>query len=161
MGEQLRFICQVGCQSGRDTATNGSTSNTNQSSIPPESYFTVPYSINNGNQQLTLSTKTLAVTVAHHDGELEYNLHNLYGLYEVIATYRQLITMRQKRPFILTRWAVRLLVTGCRHYVVAFLAMIWSDAQHNAKLYCLFASLQKMQAQISSSPPALNAKWLH
>lgn len=105
MGEQLRFICQVTCQSGADTATNGSSSNSNSSAVPPAAIFDPPYDINNGNQQLTLSTKTLAVTVAHKDGELEYNLHNLYGLYEVIASYKKLATMRQKRPFILTRYA--------------------------------------------------------
>lgn len=103
MGVQLRFICQVGCQSGVETATNGTQRNRNASSIPPASYFTPPYAINNGNEQLAVSTKTLAITVSHHDGELEYNLHNLYGLYQIIASYNQLIEIRNRRPFILTR----------------------------------------------------------
>ena len=103
VGEQLNFICQVSCASGPETATNGTQKNVNSSSIPPPSYFTPPYSINNGNQQLTISTKTLPVTARHHDGSLEYNVHNLYGLYETIATYNELVNTRQKRPFILTR----------------------------------------------------------
>ncbi|KAK9790964.1 hypothetical protein WJX73_005820 [Symbiochloris irregularis] len=105
VGVQLRFICQVPCQSGVQTATNGSDGarNTNASSIPAAGYFSPPYAINNGNSQLPLSTKTLATTVTHHNGELEYNLHNLYGIQENIATYNELINLRGKRPFILTR----------------------------------------------------------
>ena len=103
MGVQLDFICQETCETGVATATNGSSKASNSSTVPSASYFSPPYAINNGNQQLTISTKTLPVTAHHKDGELEYNLHNLYGLYEVIASYKQLVTMRQKRPFILTR----------------------------------------------------------
>lgn len=104
VGVQLNFVCQVSCASGPETATNSSGGRpANAADIPSDSIFNPPYAINNGNQQLVLGTKSLPVTAVHHDGEIEYNLHNLYGLYEVIASYRQLITMRQRRPFILTR----------------------------------------------------------
>lgn len=105
VGVQLNFVCQVSCASGPETATNSSGGRpANAADIPSDSIFNPPYAINNGNQQLVLGTKSLPVTAVHHDGEIEYNLHNLYGLYEVIASYRQLITMRQRRPFILTRY---------------------------------------------------------
>ena len=55
MGEQNQFICQVSCQSGPSVATNG-TRNGN-STVPPASYFTPPFAINNGNSQLPVSTK--------------------------------------------------------------------------------------------------------
>ena len=76
---------------------------TGNATVPPASYFTPPFAINNGNSQLPISTKTLAVTASHFDGTLEYNVHNLYGLYMAQATYQGLVKLRQKRPFILTR----------------------------------------------------------
>ena len=53
--------------------------------------------------QMNLSIKTLAVTVAHADGTLEYDAHNLYGMYEVKSTALALRSIRGKRQFILTR----------------------------------------------------------
>jgi hypothetical protein len=55
--------------------------------------------------QMNLSMKTLAVTVAHADGTLEYDAHNLYGMYEVKSTAAALRAIRGKRHFILTRCA--------------------------------------------------------
>ena len=73
--------------------------------VPPSSYFTPPFAINNGNSQLPISTKTLPVTASHYDGTLEYNVHNMYGLYYTKASYQGLVNLRQKRPFILTRYS--------------------------------------------------------
>lgn len=56
--------------------------------------------------QMNLSIKTLAVTASHHDGALEYDMHNLYGMYECKSTAAALRTIRQKRHFILTRCAL-------------------------------------------------------
>lgn len=54
-------------------------------------------------RQLPLSYKTLPVTASHFDGTLEYNVHNLYSLYEVVATAAALQRLRNRRQFILTR----------------------------------------------------------
>ena len=55
--------------------------------------------------QANISDKTLAVTARHYDGTLEYNVHNLYGAYEVKATAEALRAIRNKRHFIFTRCA--------------------------------------------------------
>lgn len=52
-----------------------------------------------------LSEKTLAVTVRHFDGTLEYDAHNLYGLYQAAVTASALERLRGKRSFILSRRA--------------------------------------------------------
>ena len=54
--------------------------------------------------QANISDKTLAVTARHYDGTLEYNVHNLYGAYEVKATAEALRAIRNKRHFIFTRY---------------------------------------------------------
>jgi len=56
-------------------------------------------------RQVDLSYKTLPVTASHFDGTLEYNTHNLYSLYEVVATAAALQRLRNRRQFILTRCA--------------------------------------------------------
>ena len=58
--------------------------------------------------QANISDKTIAVTAHHYDGTLEYNVHNLYGAYEVKATAEALRAIRKKRQFIFTRCAQRL-----------------------------------------------------
>ena len=82
----------------------------------PAGYFDPPYKINNGNQQLNVSFKTLPVSAAHYDGSLEYNMHNLYSIYETIATADALQTLRGRRQFILTRYGLAVLGTSlCLH----------------------------------------------
>lgn len=54
--------------------------------------------------QANISDKTLAVTARHYDGTLEYDVHNLYGAYEVKATAEALRAIRNKRHFIFTRY---------------------------------------------------------
>lgn len=63
----------------------------------------MPCRINNANGQRPLSEKTIAVTARHRGGELEYDVHNLYSLYQVTATHDTLEGLAPKRPFILTR----------------------------------------------------------
>ena len=58
--------------------------------------------------QANISDKTIAVTAHHYDGTLEYNVHNLYGAYEVKATAEALRAIRNKRQFIFTRCGRRL-----------------------------------------------------
>ncbi|XP_033124429.1 lysosomal alpha-glucosidase-like isoform X2 [Anneissia japonica] len=49
-----------------------------------------------------LWSKTLCMTAKHYTG-LHYNLHNLYGYSEMVATHQVLINIRNKRPFIISR----------------------------------------------------------
>lgn len=63
----------------------------------------MPCRINNANGQRPLSEKTIAVTARHRNGELEFDVHNLYSLYQVRATHTTLQALAPKRPFILTR----------------------------------------------------------
>ncbi len=62
-----------------------------------------PYAINNRNYQAPLNTKTLPMDAIHFNGVQEYNIHNLYGLTEAIATKYALETIKKKRSFILSR----------------------------------------------------------
>jgi alpha-glucosidase (family GH31 glycosyl hydrolase) len=60
-----------------------------------------PYNIKNGYG--LLSTKTLAMSGVHYGNVSEYDAHNLYGLTESIATNAALVSVRDKRPFLLSR----------------------------------------------------------
>ena len=62
-----------------------------------------PFAISNGNERLPLSTHTLPVTARHRNGLLEYDVHNLYGLSEAVATHKALAVLTGKKPFVLTR----------------------------------------------------------
>ena len=52
-----------------------------------------PYSIANNNVRLPLSFRAIPVTARHHDGALQHDTHNLYGLSHAAATYRALDTI--------------------------------------------------------------------
>jgi hypothetical protein len=63
-----------------------------------------PYKINNGNSRRALAVKTLDPDAYHPTGELEYDVHNLYGLAETVSTYKAVTELRPDvRPFILSR----------------------------------------------------------
>ena len=104
------FVCQVGCISGKDAvlALGGNQSLANSLNA---SYFVPPYAVNNGDNRYNISYKTVAITAMHYDGTLEYNAHNLYGMYETLATADALQKLRNKRQFILTRCGISL--TAC------------------------------------------------
>ncbi len=70
--------------------------------LQPRPYPSLPTSVHN---RRNLSEKTLAVTVRHFDGTLEYDAHNLYGLYQAAVTASALERLRGKRSFILSRRA--------------------------------------------------------
>merc|ERR1712000_699023 len=60
-----------------------------------------PYDINNVGG--ILSVKTMAMSAMHYGNVSVYNAHNLYGLTEQIATASALASIREQRPFIVTR----------------------------------------------------------
>ncbi|KAG2177631.1 hypothetical protein INT44_008145, partial [Umbelopsis vinacea] len=63
------------------------------------------YRIRNfGNSREPLDVNTMAVDAIHSDGMLEYDVHNMYGHIEAIATRKAMLEIRpNERPFILTR----------------------------------------------------------
>lgn len=62
-----------------------------------------PYKINASGSQSPIGFKTIATSVVHYNGVLEYDAHSLYGFSETIATHIALQGLEGKRPFILTR----------------------------------------------------------
>lgn len=66
---------------------------------PPSRFENPPY-VPGGIEPL--KTKTLCMTCWQY-ASLHYNVHNLYGLYEAIATNIALKKIRNKRPFIISR----------------------------------------------------------
>ena len=96
----------LGCVSGKDAVLALGGNLTLAKSINA-SYYSPPYPVNNNDNRYNLSYKTVAVTAMHYDGTLEYNAHNLYGMYETLATSNALQKLRNKRPFILTRCLYR------------------------------------------------------
>lgn len=62
-----------------------------------------PYKIDYVGKYQSIGDKTIAMTVKHYTGALEYDAHNLYGLSESIVTNKALRAVQNKRPFILSR----------------------------------------------------------
>lgn len=62
-----------------------------------------PYHIDHVGKYNNIGDKTIAMTVRHYNGALEYDAHNLYGLSESIVTQRALTEVVRKRPFVLSR----------------------------------------------------------
>ena len=50
--------------------------------------------------------QTVPLSGRHLDGNLSYDLHNLYGLSHSIATYKALMSTLNRRPFVLSRYNV-------------------------------------------------------
>ncbi|KAK9766714.1 hypothetical protein K7432_004020 [Basidiobolus ranarum] len=68
----------------------------------PQTFPEPPYAIHNayGN----LSVKTVSTDALHQNGLTEYQVHNLYGHMEAIATRKSLLSIEpKKRPFVLGR----------------------------------------------------------
>ncbi|KAG0200794.1 hypothetical protein BGX28_006229, partial [Mortierella sp. GBA30] len=76
-------------------------------SRPPVRYARLnqpPYAINNNNEHADLEYRTIAVEALHHGDIIEYDVHNLYGHMEGIATFNALRNIYPTRkPFILSR----------------------------------------------------------
>ena len=97
------FVCTLTCDFGPGALANLTSGA--RPAPPAASIFAPPYAISNANQQLNISSKTLAVTARHADGTLEYDAHNLYGYMESVATARALRAIRGKRHFSFSRCA--------------------------------------------------------
>lgn len=62
-----------------------------------------PYKISNGNERLPLGLNTAATSTRHHDGTLQYDSHNLYGLQQSRVTHDAMSHISGMRPFVLSR----------------------------------------------------------
>lgn len=80
---------------------------------------------------LRLLPQTMSVLASHHNGDLQYNTHNLYGLSEIKSTYEAIQAIKGKRPFVLSRWAH---VVGAREGLAA--ASCWSAAKGFSQCEC-------------------------
>lgn len=74
---------------------------------------------NSCSRRRPLGEKTLAVSVRHYDGTLEYDAHNLYPLFQAVATAQALQRLRGKRSFILSRRAMQILLPGANMAVLS------------------------------------------
>lgn len=62
-----------------------------------------PYTPGMVSDELTLAHHTLCMSAKHANGQVHYDLHNLYSLSEAVATNHALRAVLQKRPFIISR----------------------------------------------------------
>ncbi|ODV65159.1 1,4-alpha-d-glucan glucohydrolase [Hyphopichia burtonii NRRL Y-1933] len=63
-----------------------------------------PYAINHFQGDHDLATHAVSPNATHQDGTLEYDIHNLYGYTQEVATHKVLLEINpNKRPFILSR----------------------------------------------------------
>ncbi|XP_078510190.1 lysosomal alpha-glucosidase [Lissotriton helveticus] len=78
-----------------------------------------------GNNNKSLKTKTLCLSSQQHVST-HYNLHNLFGLTETIATYEAMVKVLKKRPFIISRSTF----SSHGHYAGHWTGDIYSTWQH-------------------------------
>ncbi|CCG84334.1 protein of unknown function [Taphrina deformans PYCC 5710] len=63
-----------------------------------------PYAINNWQPNADLAVHAVSPNATHQDGTTEYDIHNLFGWGETVATYSALQKLRAgERPFIISR----------------------------------------------------------
>jgi alpha-glucosidase len=63
-----------------------------------------PYAINHHQLPHDLAVHAVSPNATHHDGTVEYNIHNIWGYLESRATYNSLTNINPGiRPFIITR----------------------------------------------------------
>ena len=69
-------------------------------------YWQPPYQIGNGYG--ALGVRTVSMGASHHNGAVQWDTHNLYGISESVATAAAVAAITQQRPFVLSRRAPRL-----------------------------------------------------
>ena len=87
-----------------------------------------PYRINNCGDGSPLNTRTIDMDAVHGQGFLEYNVHNLFGLGESIATRNALESSMQTRSFVLSRSTF----SGSGTHVAHWLGDNWSTYESMA-----------------------------
>jgi alpha-glucosidase (family GH31 glycosyl hydrolase) len=87
-----------------------------------------PYMINNCGNECPLHTKTLDVDAMHYGQLTEYDVHNLYGTTETIATRVALENVRGKRALVIARSTF----SGQGHHGGHWLGDNWSTFQSMA-----------------------------
>jgi alpha-glucosidase len=88
------------------TAASTSGSSTPTTSVNPtvENINYPPYAINHHQSPHDLAVHAVSPNATHHDGTVEYDIHNLNGYLETRATYNALLDLHPEvRPFIITR----------------------------------------------------------
>eukprot|EP00884_Botryococcus_braunii_P003098 jgi/Botrbrau1/1278/Bobra.0163s0061.1 len=100
VGPNNNFVCELLCEKGPNAFANASTG---VRAKVPAGVFDPPYRINNANKQMDLRSSTLPPSASHHGGVLEYDVHNMYGFTETIATAAALRNIRNKRHFVFSR----------------------------------------------------------
>lgn len=92
----------------QDATTECCLTCSNDLSLDNLNYDFPPYQIKNGGQDrmsnaLPLAYKTMSMNNKYSNGELEYNMHNLYGFSESQITHKVYKKLTGERPFVLTR----------------------------------------------------------
>ncbi|OLL26883.1 putative family 31 glucosidase [Neolecta irregularis DAH-3] len=103
-----------------------------------------PYKIKLAEELLNLASHTLSPNVTHHDGTLEYDIHNLYAYTETMTAYKSFLELRpNKRPFLLTRGTF----PGSGSY-----AAHWGGDNSSKFYYMAFSIPQVLSFQIFGIP---------
>jgi alpha-glucosidase len=88
------------------TGTSSTASTTPTPNVNPlvENINYPPYAINHHQLPHDLAVHAVSPNATHHDGTVEYNIHNIFGYLETRATHNALTSIHpEARPFIITR----------------------------------------------------------
>eukprot|EP00117_Sycon_ciliatum_P022190 scpid24312/ scgid19214/ Probable alpha-glucosidase Os06g0675700; Maltase len=99
---EISNFCNGACDDDDASPTANSTIQTQQERVGFDP-VNPPYAIHNQGGGNALNVKTLDMDCVHHDGVLEYNAHNLFGLTEAIATNDALESLKGKRSLVISR----------------------------------------------------------
>ncbi|KAL9240492.1 hypothetical protein vseg_014703 [Gypsophila vaccaria] len=71
--------------------------------LPNNTLDNPPYKINDAGGRQPILSRTIQTSALHYGNVTEYNVHNLFGHMEAKATHDALVSVLNKRPFVLTR----------------------------------------------------------